>query len=100
MKNKLVLENAVSHRGASMGRGNWLPKDLNAEGKIHLTRLKWVDGDYDEGGAYWGNTGKDDVYCAWGDLNEVNALMFVRADSRIAAKAFVMETLPNVRFYR
>jgi hypothetical protein len=100
MKNKLVLENACSYRGADMGRANRLPEDLLAKGKLRVTRLKWVDGDYDEFGAYWGNTGKDDVYCAWGDIGETAVRIFVRADARDVAKHEVNNVMPNVSFYR
>ncbi len=100
MKMKLKLENACSRRGADMGRPNRLPEDLLAKGKLYVKRLKWVDGDYDEGGAYWGNTGKDYVWCAWGDINEAAVRIFVRAASRDGALHEVNAVMPNVTFYR
>jgi hypothetical protein len=89
--------------GSQMGRRNVLPENKQVKDKIHLTRLKWVDGDYDEGGAYWGNgDGRSRIYCAWGDLgNEAfSTQIFVRAKSRSEAKHLVLEILPNIQFYR
>ena len=100
MKMKLKLENACSRRGADMGRPNRYPEDLLAKGKLRVTRLKWVDGDYDQFGAYWGNTGKDHIYCAWGDINETAVRIFVRAESRDVAKHDVNAQMPNITFYR
>jgi hypothetical protein len=40
------------------------------EGPVHLERLVLVDGDYDEGGAYWGGGGQP-VFCAWDDEGHV-----------------------------
>ena len=97
---KLQLENACSRRGADMGRPNRLPEDLLVSGKLRVTRLKWVDGDYDEGGSYWGNTGQDSIYCAWGDINGTAVRIFVRADCRDVAKHEVNNVMPNVTFYR
>lgn len=99
MKTKLVLENACSRRGADLGRPNRLPEDLLAKGKLHLNRLKWEDGDYDCGGCYWGNTGKDNIWCAWGDIDEVSVRIFVRANARDVAKHEVNNVMHNVTFY-
>lgn len=83
-----------------MGRANRLPEDLLAKGKLRVTRLKWVDGDYDSGGAYFGNTGKDNIYCAWGDIGDVSVRIFVRANARDVAKHEINKIMPNVGFYR
>lgn len=45
-------------------------------------------------------TWKDDVYCAWGDINETSVRIFVRADARDVAKHEVNNVMPNVSFYR
>lgn len=99
---KLILEKACSYRGADMGRPNVLPADLNAPCKLHFKQLKWVDGDYDEGGAYWGRTKGDHIFCAWGDVGEVAVRIFVRAFRREDAMYGVngvLKILPNARFY-
>ena len=85
--------------GSQMGRRDTLPDDRTAPCKLRLVRLRWVDGDYDAGGAYWGNSGGTSTYRALGDAGEVRAEIFVRASSRDDAKAQVRALLPNVRFY-
>ena len=55
--------------GASMGRHSD-PLD-NFTRPVHLERLRMVDGDYDEGGAYWGGGGKP-VFCVWDDDGHAN----------------------------
>lgn len=97
----LKLEKAYSERGARMGRDNQLPDDHEAPIKLHLEALKWVDGDYDQGGAYWGNSGGTSIYCAWrGDKVEQHVRVFVRASHREQAKKYVLHHLPNAKFYR
>jgi len=92
---KLILSNGSSPRGAQMGRRNILPNDINAPIKLRMERLKWVDGDYDQWGAYWGRS-ETDVYCAWNEEVQV----FVRATIRSSAKLSVRDILPNATFYR
>ena len=75
--------------------------DLEAPWKLHLVRLRWVDGDYDEGGAYWGNSGGTAIYWAFGQSDTEQAECFVRAISRQAAKATIRDLhFPNASFYR
>jgi hypothetical protein len=93
---KLKLTNACSSRGADMGRPNLLPDDCNAAIKLHLERLRWVDGDYDAGSAYWGGGSGDSIYCG----HTVGVQVFVRAKNHNAAKAEVRTTLPAAKFYR
>lgn len=88
--------------GARLGRADTLPEDRELAVKLHLERLKWVDGDYDQEGAYWGRSGSD-VWCAWFRLPsfEKNQIeIFVRAKSRAVAKSLVWEYLPYATFYR
>lgn len=84
-------------RGAKMGRPNILPPDLNAPIKLRMEKLKWVDGDYDIAGCYWGGGSGDFIYCAWAD----NVQIFVRAKSRKEAKELVRVwvELPNATFF-
>ena len=97
---KLKLNWACDYRGADMGRPNLLPEDPAASIRLRLERLRWVDGDYDQGGAYWGNSGGTDIYCAWGEDEKWQVRVFVRAASRDEAKAGVRESVPGVTFYR
>jgi hypothetical protein len=114
---KLKLSNGLDYgegpdgkrvcRGALMGRPNRLPQDVNAPIKLRMERLKWVDQDYDAGGAYFGGGNGDFIYCAWGTpLNEITGnpfppvQIFVRAKTRAEAKGKVKEILPLVRFFR
>jgi hypothetical protein len=90
--------------GAQMGRRNSLPADRNATVKLALRKLKLVDYDYDQGGAYWGFTKGTAIYRAFGwvnhgETNEETVEMFVRAKSRRDAKDQVLESLPEARFF-
>jgi hypothetical protein len=82
--------------GAQMGRQNVLPEYPNNPTKLRLVRLRWVDGDYDVGGAYWGNSGATSIYWASGDGCQV----FVRAAGRDEAKELVREKVPGAKFFR
>lgn len=94
--------------GSQMGRRNILPDDRNAPAKLHLVRLKFVDGAYDRWGTYWG--GPANLYIAFtahflspnysAEVLHNDTQIFIRAESRDEAKAKVREQLPNARFYR
>ena len=96
---KPLLPNAVSQRGASMGRSASI-LEPSAPIKFRLYALQWVDGDYDEGGAYWGYVRGENIYRAIGEGPEFVNEMFVRAKSREEAKAGVLKEFKNARFYR
>lgn len=81
--------NVSSQYGAPMGRRSDKPSDLNGR-KVKLQRVRFVDGDYDAGGAYWG--GGTPLFCAWDDEFTV----YLRANSREEAK----RNLPGALFYR
>lgn len=108
--------------GAPMGRRDIEEIDTEFAGKVYLQYVPFVDGCYDRGGAYWGapanlwrvyaedeateDEGADDIdqinvfdqpRCA-GDILILDKLL--RANSREAAKAAILEEYPNVRFYR
>jgi len=84
--------------GSSMGRR---PSRIqsNEPVKVYLRKLRWVDGDYDEQGAYWGYCSGTNIYWANFDLGDTNEDIFVRATSRDDAKEQVRESLPNARFF-
>ena len=92
---KLVLPNGSSKYGAQMGRANVLPHDCAGPIKLQMQKLKWVNGDYDEKGCYWGGGSGDNIYCAWND----DARVFVRAFTRQQAKCEVWCFFPHARFY-
>jgi len=93
----MKLSKVSSKYGAPMGRWNTLPENQSLSCKLHLEKLRWVDGDYDQGGAYWGHG--TDIYRAYGDVGEVATEVFVRAANREEAKTLVRDHLPAARFY-
>jgi hypothetical protein len=110
---KPILTKGYSKYGADMGRSNKLPTDCAAPVKLHLQQLKLVDGDYDQGGAYWGFTRGTAIYCAFTEpvqgFTRGTAIyrafteavqVFCRATDRQDAKAKVRDLLPNVSFFR
>jgi hypothetical protein len=80
--------------GSQFGRRDELPDDRLTLRKLRLTRLPFVDGDYDRWGAYWGSPAN--LWCAWAD----GVRVFVRADNRVEAKKLTTVKLPNAKFYR
>jgi hypothetical protein len=96
------LRRACSQYGASMGRQNTLPENPAAPVRLSLVRLRWVDGDYDAGGAYWGRVAGTWIFRALGDADdgETVAELYVRAESREAAKAAIRARVPGASFYR
>lgn len=85
---------ASSQYGARMGRGNQTQGEPE---KLHLQRMRFVDGDYDTGGAYWGGNSRAGVmYCAFSPDDTVNnppVRVFVRAKNRADAKEAVLDEL-------
>jgi len=83
--------------GAPMGRGNSVT-DPQFPVIFEIQRLRWVDGAYDEGGAYWGHNTGTHIYWAEGDSQDVVESIFVRAKSLIDAKKQIGLTYPNASF--
>lgn len=81
------------------GMGRRSEKTTDMCGKVQLRRVPFVDGDYDQGGAYWGGGRYTlPLFAAW-NFREVDGEMricYFRAPTREAAKAL----LPNCTFYR
>jgi len=110
---KIKLDDVSSRYGAPMGRRDeGSAYEYNMPIKFRLQRLKWVDYDYDEGGAYWGCGGRGQyIYVAEGECDIVaegecdigdgwKHRLYVRAIGRREAKKDVLERYPNARFYR
>lgn len=75
--------------GAPMGRMSVLPHPgLPDPTKLTLHKAKWVDGDYDEGGAYWGYTAGTHIYCG---LGEPDVRVYVRASTAAEARERIIE---------
>jgi len=92
-----------SQYGAPMGRGSWT-QHRDKPIKFHIARVRGYDGgDYDKGGAYWGNLYGHPLYQAFGYAqceDEPAQRIFVRAETRDKAKAEILKTFPLATFYR
>lgn len=89
------LTDVSSAYGAPMGRGNTVESPELPQ-TFEIERLIWVDGCYDQGGAYWGRTGREDyIFRACSDEGSE---MFVRAKSFPDATAQILETFPHANF--
>lgn len=101
---KLRLSKGYSSRGARMGRHNIIPDELPRlpahPPRFRMERLRWVDGAYDQGGAYWGMG--DSIYCAW--IPSPRTEIYVRAQDRQDAIQKVRGVLQDrgsiAEFYR
>lgn len=97
-----TLPYCVSQWGAPMGRiGNQSEPDFPV--KFHLRKMHLNSGGYDSGGAYWGLPVWPRVpymWHAWGDGEEEEQEVFLRAWTREEAKAAIREGFPRAKFYR
>lgn len=91
------LLDVSSAAGAPMGRANSII-DTDFPVAFEFERLRWVDGDYDEGGAYWGYENGTHIYRFSGESEEWVEQVFVRAASLEQAKNEVLKSYPNARF--
>ena len=84
-----------------MGRST-LIDDCSAFVRLHLYRMRLVDGDYDNGGAYWGggNAVVGWMYHAYDVFPAPTTQLFVRARSREEAKQLVRHAVKNASFFR
>ena len=94
------LRRGCNQYGASMGRSDTVPENPAAPVRLSLVRLRWIDGDYDAGGAYWGGTPGTWIFRAIGDAEDVVAELYVRASSREEAKTLIRRRVPGATFYR
>lgn len=96
---KLKASPVGSVRGAPMGRMDWgVAEHRDRSMVMYLQRVRFVNGDYDLGGAYWGGYPSPPLFCAWAD--DVEARVFVRAEDRDDAKDAVLDYFPNAKFFR
>lgn len=105
MSHKFSYSKAYSIYGASMGRREERLGDTELPARFRIERVPARDGgDYDPGGAYWGNLNGNPLYVCW-TYHETEhgpeyATHFVRARSREHVKEHVRKLYPNARFYR
>ena len=98
INDKLKADNVSSVRGAPMGRCDWgLAEHRERPMMMYLQRVRFIDGDYDLGGAYWGGYGEP-LFCAWAE--DIESRVFVRAKDRTLAKREVKKYFPNAKFFR
>lgn len=73
-----------SRHGAPMGRHGFGTPTANNR----AVRSRWVDGDYDRGGAYWGHTKRGEYIYALVDKSEPpEFIAYTRASSAVEARA-------------
>jgi len=86
-----AIDNVSCRRGAPMGRAAWHPEGTETHRCI-LFRLKFYDGAYDKGGAYWGSPAN--VWCL---TDGENVRGFVRAPTRSKAWSQIKPRFPTAR---
>ena len=99
--NKWLKNHPVSCKyGAPLGdRGE--RGDPDYPYKFYLQRIRMVDGDYDPAGTYWGSSrGSKPLWGYMAEDDEGLVRGFVRAMSRVSAKARITDEYPKARFFR
>ena len=101
--NQILKDDPRSCRyGAPMG-------DSGFQGEVtkplHLQRLRFVDGDYDQSGTYWGGGGPEGMWCAFNQEGDGGAAgmafrIYTRAPSRLQALVQFLELHPDIHFLR
>ena len=91
--NALLFPNVSSARGAPMGRRSI---DTGDYGRVKVRRVRMVDGDYDQGGAYWG--GGVPLYLLWAwqigaEGRDLGLYRFIRAPNAGALADAIRETI-------
>ncbi len=80
--------------GAPMGRRSYWPAYPTKPVKLYLHKLDFIDGCYDQGGAYWGSPAN--VYRAIDE--EDTFCTYLRANNRGHAKAKLKAEFPTFNF--
>lgn len=93
MSRPAPITNVGGKYGSPMGRRDTLHNDGEPM-KLRLQYVPFVDGAYDQGGAYWGMPAN--LYVAWNEDGE----LYVRASSRDMAKQIIQGNWLGVTFYR
>ena len=78
--------------GAPMGRREYCDDDA---ARVHVFRVRMVDGDYDDGGAYWGGYPSKPLYCVRDDNGLVQ--LFIRGHTRYEVLQYLAEHHPDLR---
>lgn len=89
---KVCMPPVSCKHGAPMGRACWDSEPLEKH-KFYLRPVRFVDGCYDSGGAYWGCG--TPLWIAYAEGKEEIQRFFVRAWSREGAWAQVHPNFPN-----
>lgn len=91
------FEYVSSSRGAPMGRDHFCECDTSL---VYLFRVHAVDGDYDDGGAYWGfGPGAGPLWCARDRRRDTKVQLFVRARKVEEAAKQIATQYPRLRIY-
>jgi hypothetical protein len=91
--NKILANMVASSKyGASMGRTDQPPDEETEDLVLYVQRIKFVDGDYDAGGAYWG--GGSRLYCAFN--RDCTVMVFLRENSLKEAVAEALKRCPGM----
>lgn len=86
--------NVSAKYGAPMGRQQIFD---NPDATVTVFKVRLVDGDYDDGGAYWGAGNKgESIYCARGD----GFMAFTRAKNAIEARDYFESENCQLKFDR
>lgn len=85
MKHHPAFPPVYAKYGAPMGRPDILPETPPAS--LHVKRATPTDGDYDQGGAYWGNLHRSPLFAVWGyDQNGDLFTLYYRAPNAQVAR--------------
>lgn len=85
------LPEVSSRYGAPMGRPTTIP---TVPTEMVIQQLEWVDGDYDQSGAYWGGPLHKGTEYIWWAYSEDGHEVFVRAKNRADAESKVSNMAP------
>ena len=94
-----TLPNVSSKFGAPMGRQD-SPGNTSQPVAFTLIQLQWEDGDYDTGGAYWGNGDGQHIFHALAEQDEEQVELFRRATSFSEAEKQILTAYPLATFDR
>lgn len=86
--------------GAPMGDSDWIAEDYDCDRRLHLQRVRLVDGDYGPDGTYWGaSDSAGHIYCAF-DPTAQQVRIYVRGHTRGGALQSLRKQYPGLRFHK